>query len=60
MIDERRSVRVQLLMTPAEVKAIDDWAVAHRVRGRSEAVRCLIELGLKAAEDGAAAEPDGE
>ncbi len=36
------------MMTASEVKAVDDWSFAHRVRGRSEAIRQLIVLGLKA------------
>ncbi len=54
MVDEQKSERIQLLMTPAEVKAIDDWSFANRVRGRSEAIRRLIELGLNAAPTGKA------
>ena len=46
--DEQKTERVQLLMTPSEVKAVDDWSFENRVRGRSEAIRRLIELGLKA------------
>ena len=48
MPDETKTERVQLLMTPSEAKAVDDWSVANRVRGRSEAIRRLIELGLNA------------
>jgi hypothetical protein len=59
MTDERKTVRVQVLMTPSGVKAIDDWASAHRVRGRAEAVRRLVALGLEAAEDGTTAEAGG-
>jgi metal-responsive CopG/Arc/MetJ family transcriptional regulator len=44
--DDQKTARVQLLMTPDEVKAIDDWSFENRVRGRSEAIRRLIELGL--------------
>jgi hypothetical protein len=32
--------------TPSEVKAIDDWSFARRIRSRGEAVRRLIETGL--------------
>lgn len=46
MADEQKTERVQLLMTPSEVKAIDDWSFENRIRGRSEAIRRLIELGL--------------
>lgn len=45
MADDNRPVRVQLLMTPAEVQAIDDWSFENRVRGRSGAIRRLIEAG---------------
>jgi hypothetical protein len=48
MTDEQKTERVQLLMTPSEVKAVDDWSFDHRVRGRSEAIRRLIEAGLRA------------
>ena len=49
MADELKTERIQLLMTPSEVKAIDDWSFEQRIRGRSEAIRRLIELGLEAA-----------
>jgi hypothetical protein len=48
MADELKTERIQLLMTAAEAKAIDDWSFANRIRSRSEAIRQLIELGLKA------------
>lgn len=50
MDDELKTERVQLMMSPSEVKAIDDWSFENRIRGRAEAIRRLIELGLKAAE----------
>ena len=48
MADELKSERVQLFMTPTEVGVIDDWSFENRVRGRSEAIRRLIALGLNA------------
>ena len=45
---ERRTERIPLLMAPSEVKALDDWAFANRIRSRGEAIRQLIEAGLKA------------
>ena len=45
---ERRTERIPLLMTPSEVKALDDWAFANRIRSRGEAIRQLIERGLAA------------
>jgi hypothetical protein len=46
MTDELKSQRVQLLMTPSEVQAIDDWSFSNRVRGRSEAIRRLVAMGI--------------
>lgn len=48
MVNEQKTERVQLMMTPSEVKLVDDWSFENRVRGRSEAIRRLIEIGLKA------------
>jgi hypothetical protein len=48
MSDELKSVRVQLLMTPTEVAAIDDWSFQSRIRSRGEAIRQLIQAGIKA------------
>jgi hypothetical protein len=45
----KRTVRVPLLLTPEEVKNLDDWQFANRQRTRSDAIRRLIELGLEAA-----------
>lgn len=49
MSGEQKTERVQLMMTPTEVKIVDEWSFENRVRGRSEAIRRLIELGLEAA-----------
>lgn len=49
MSEELKTQRIQLVMTPSEVKAVDDWSFEVRIRGRSEAIRRLIELGLEAA-----------
>jgi len=45
--DERRTIRIPVLMTPSELSALDDWAFANRVRSRGEAIRRLIEAGIK-------------
>lgn len=44
--DELKSERVQLLMTPSEVKAIDDWGFENRIRTRAEAIRRLCQIAL--------------
>ena len=49
MTDEaKRTIRVPLLLTTDEAKALDDWQFTNRLRTRNEAIRRLIELGLKA------------
>ena len=45
---ENKTERVQLLMTPSEVEAIDDWGFANRIRTRAEAIRRLCQVGLTA------------
>jgi hypothetical protein len=49
MAEELKSERVTTLMTPSEVKAVDDWRFAQRIHSRGEAMRQLIMLGLDAA-----------
>ena len=46
-----------MFMTPSEVRAIDDWSFANRVRGRSEAIRQLVAMGLATQEVHAPTEP---
>ena len=48
---ELKTVRLQVMVSPSELEAIDDWAFANRIRSRGEAVRRLIEAGLKAPKD---------
>lgn len=43
---ENKTERVQLLMSPSEVEAIDDWGFSHRIRTRAEAIRRLASMGL--------------
>jgi hypothetical protein len=45
---EPKDRRIPVMMTRSEVKAIDDWSFARRIRSRSEAIRQLVALGLKA------------
>ncbi len=48
MTDEKRDQRIPIMMTVADVKAIDDWSFANRIRSRGEAIRQLIQKGLGA------------
>ena len=47
---EQRDQRVPVMMTKAELHALDDWSFARRIRSRGEAIRQLVALGLKADE----------
>ena len=49
MVEQLKTERVQILMSAADLKAVDDWAFAQRLRSRGEAIRRLMELGLQAA-----------
>ena len=42
-----KTERITTMMAPSDVKVIDDWAFANRIRSRGEAIRRLIEAGLK-------------
>jgi metal-responsive CopG/Arc/MetJ family transcriptional regulator len=49
MESKLRSERVTIMMSPGELKTVDDWSFQQRLRSRGEAIRQLIELGLEAA-----------
>jgi metal-responsive CopG/Arc/MetJ family transcriptional regulator len=43
---EKKDVRIQLVMSPAEVAALDDWRAEQRIWSRSEAIRRLVAEGV--------------
>lgn len=45
--DEQKTERFNMFMSPSEMRAIDEWAWAVRVRSKSEAVRRLVQIGLR-------------
>ncbi len=49
MSEELKTERVALLMTRSEVRAIEDWSFQSRIRSRGEAIRRLVQIGLRAA-----------
>lgn len=49
MEPEPRDVRLPVMVTRSEAAAIDAWRYENRVPTRAEAIRRLIDLGLKAA-----------
>jgi hypothetical protein len=48
MTSELRNQRVPVMMTASELKAVDDWSFAQRIRSRGDAIRRLIQVGLEA------------
>jgi hypothetical protein len=49
MADEPRDLRIPVMMASTEVAAIDEWRRNQKdLPNRSEAIRRLVELGLKA------------
>jgi metal-responsive CopG/Arc/MetJ family transcriptional regulator len=49
MADELKDLRIPVMMAATEVAAIDEWRRKQEdLPSRSEAIRRLVELGLKA------------
>ena len=48
MTDELRGERLQLMLTPDELTALDDFRFKHRMPSRAAAVRELLRRGLAA------------
>lgn len=49
MSDEPKALkdqRIHVLMTEEEVQAVDDWAFAHRIKSRGEAMRRMCQMAL--------------
>lgn len=42
-----KDVRIQLVMSPSEIAALDEWRAEHKVWSRSDAIRKLIAEGIK-------------
>ena len=48
--DEPKSERFNMFISKSEMDAIDEWAWQNRVRSKSEAVRRLVQIGLRTAD----------
>ncbi len=48
MSDLTREERLQIMLTPDELTALDDWRFARRMPSRAAAVRELLKRGLAA------------
>lgn len=46
MSELTRGERLQIMLTPEELKALDDWRFAARMPSRASAVRELLKRGL--------------
>lgn len=52
-MNDLRAERLQVMLSPEELTAVDDFRFRHRMPTRAAAVRELLKLGLaNAAEDG--------
>lgn len=48
MSESSRGERLQIMLTPEELAALDDWRFAQRMPSRAAAVRELLRRGLAA------------
>ncbi|MBV9016166.1 MAG: hypothetical protein JO213_08905 [Alphaproteobacteria bacterium] len=48
MSDLRRPERLQIMLSPEEISALDDWRFARRMPSRAAAIRELLRRGLRA------------
>lgn len=44
---ELKTVKFQMMLTPSETKAIDDWMFNNRFRSRAEAIRRLCQIAIE-------------
>jgi hypothetical protein len=57
MVELTRGERLQIMLTPDELEALDNWRFSRRMPSRAAAVRELLKRGLAA--DGFQAAPSG-
>lgn len=56
MQTRNRDERLQIMLNPEELKALDDFRYAHRMPSRAAAVRELLKRGLAAQQEGSVTE----
>lgn len=44
---EKKDVRVPIVMSQAEVDALDEWRAANKIWSRGDAIRRLVAEGIK-------------
>lgn len=42
-----KAERLQLILTPEQLAALDDWRFAHRMPSRAAAIRALLKHGME-------------
>jgi hypothetical protein len=58
MDSEERDIRLQVMLRPEEMKAIEEWRFSRRMPSRAAAIRELLRRGL--ASEGFAVAPVGK
>lgn len=46
MCEEQRSIKFQLMLTPSEMAAVNEYRWANRLHSRAEAIRRLVAAGV--------------
>jgi metal-responsive CopG/Arc/MetJ family transcriptional regulator len=44
---EKKDVRIQLVISQSELDALDEWRAKNKIWSRSEAIRLLVQEGVK-------------
>jgi len=44
--EEKKSVPIQVMLTPSQLKVIDDWRFKNRISSRGEAMRQLMAFAV--------------
>jgi hypothetical protein len=48
MSDIERDIRLQIMLSPEEMRALEDWRFSRRMPSRASAIRELLKRGLTA------------
>ena len=48
MSDIERDIRLQIMLSPEEMRALEDWRFSRRMPSRASAIRELLKRGLSA------------
>jgi hypothetical protein len=48
MSETERDIRLQIMLSPEEMRALEDWRFSRRMPSRASAIRELLKRGLTA------------